>query len=156
MNDWSAVYLRDSIGVSPEITTLGYAGCALSMMIFRFSGDALIPKYGPKKLLFVGGIVSFLGLLLTALVPIPIAVIAGFTLVGAGIAMGVPMLINLAAKVKGLSDGAAVGTFTAFAFAGFVIEPPLVGYIADVIDLKMGLLFIGVCSLLGGILALRL
>ena len=156
VNDWSAVYLRDSIRASPEMATLGYGGCALAMMIFRFSGDALIPKYGPKKLLFVGGVLCFLGLLLAALVPTTVAVILGFTIVGAGIAMGVPMLINLAAKVEGLSDGAAVGVFSAFAFAGFVIEPPLVGYIADAIDLKMGLLFIGVCSLLGGVVALKL
>ena len=156
VNDWSAVYLRDSIGASPEMATLGYGGCALSMMIFRFGGDALIPKYGPRKLLFAGGVLCFLGLLLAVLVPNPIAVIAGFTIVGAGTAMGVPMLINLAAKVKGFSDGAAVGVFSAFAFAGFVIEPPLVGYIADAIDLKMGLLFVGVCTLLGGVLALRL
>jgi len=156
VNDWSAVYLRDSIGASSEMATLGYGGCALAMMIFRFSGDALIPKYGPRKLLFVGGLLCFLGLLLAVLVPQTIAVIAGFTIVGAGIAMGVPMLINLAAKLEGFSDGAAVGVFSAFAFAGFVIEPPLVGYIADAIDLKMGLLFIGVCSLLGEVLALRL
>ena len=156
VNDWSAVYLRDSIGASPEIATLGYGGCALSMMIFRFSGDALIPKYGPRKLLFAGGVLCFLGLLLAVMVPTPIAVIAGFTIVGAGIAMGVPMLINLAARVEGFSDGAAVGVFSAFAFAGFVIEPPLVGYIADWIDLKIGLMFVGVCCLLGGVLALRL
>ena len=93
---------------------------------------------------------------MAVLVPQTIAVIAGFTIVGAGIAMGVPMLINLAAKVEGFSDAAAVGVFSAFAFVGFVIEPPLVGYIGDAIDLKMGLLFVGVCSLLGGVLALKL
>ena len=156
VNDWSAVYLRDTIGAPPEMTTLGYAGCALSMMIFRFSGDALIPKYGERKLLFVGGVLVFLGTSLAVIVPNVIAGIAGFTIVGAGIAMGVPMLINKAAQVKGFSDGAAVGVFTAFSFIGFVIEPPIVGYLADWIDLKAGLMFVGVCGLLGGLLALRL
>ncbi len=44
--DWSAVYLRDSLGTQPAVAGLGYAAFAATMVVFRLSGDRLLTRFG--------------------------------------------------------------------------------------------------------------
>lgn len=154
--DWSAVYIRDVLNAPPETAALGYSACALTMMLMRFGGDLLLPRFGVKKLLIWSSIISFTGVLLLVLVHHPSMGILGFAVVGFGIALGIPLLITLAARTKGFSDGAGVGIFATYAFIGFIIEPPLVGWVAEQSNLRWGLGLIAVISLLGSFLALRI
>ena len=84
----------------------------------------------------------------------PIIGIIGFGVLGLGIGLGIPLLMILAARVKGFSDGAGVGIFTTFAFMGFILEPPLVGKVAAWSGLEVGFGVIALICLLGGVAAL--
>ena len=59
--DWSAVYLRETLGASPQIAALGFASFSLTMTGFRFLGDAIIPKIGARRWLQIGGVLAALG-----------------------------------------------------------------------------------------------
>jgi len=154
--DWSAVFLRDEVGMTEGNAPLGYSACALTMMIIRLSGDVLIPKFGIRKLLFTGSVVTFLGILLLVLFQNPIVGILSFGIIGLGVGLGVPLLMTLAARSEGFSDGAGVSIFAMFAFMGFIIEPPMVGWIAELSSLEWGIGVAGLLCLLGGVLALRI
>lgn len=154
--DWSAVYLRDELGASEGMAPLAYATCALTMMLTRMSGDTLVAKLGTSRLLFIGGIIAFIGIMSMVLIPTPIMGIVGFGILGVGIALGVPLLMSKAAQAEGFSDGAGVGIFATFGFIGFIVEPPMVGWIAEWSNLGTGLSVVAGICLLGGILSLLL
>jgi len=154
--DWSAVYIRDVLGSSPETAALGYSACAFAMMLTRLGGDLLLPRFGRKKILFSSSILSSLGVLIIVLGQSPLVGILGFAIIGVGIALGIPILMSLASRAKGFSDGAGIGIFATFAFIGFIIEPPLVGWIAEQINLRWGLGVIGAISFLGAFLGMKI
>lgn len=154
--DWSAVYIRDVLKATPETAALGYSACAFTMMMMRFFGDLLLPRFGVQKILLYGGVITFIGILFIALSQTPLIGILGFAIIGIGIALSMPMLMTLAASTKGFSDGAGVGIFATFAFMGFIIEPPMVGWVAEQSDLRWALGMVGGIVLLGAILALRI
>src|SRR5215468_2994986 len=51
IGDWSAVYLRDSLGTSAAIAAMGFAAFSLAMALGRLAGDALARRLGGPRLL---------------------------------------------------------------------------------------------------------
>jgi fucose permease len=84
--DWSAVFLTAERGVPPTLAGLGYASFASTMMLGRFTGDALVRRFGRATVLGLGGLLAAAGLALTTLVPSWPVSLVGYALVGAGCA----------------------------------------------------------------------
>lgn len=129
--DWSAVYLRDTLGAPAQVAALGFTCFSLTMMAMRFTGDVLIPRFGERNLLLFSA-----GLTVAALMAIifsftPAMGIFGFLLLGAGVALGAPILFNAAARVPGLAPGAGLATYATFSFVGFLAGPPAIGFIGE-------------------------
>src|SRR5262245_24394335 len=80
MADWSAVYLNHTLNTSSSIAAIGFAAFSGAMAIGRFSGDFLVNRFGPTRLLRVSGTVAAVGLGLGLLVGEPVAAILGFGL----------------------------------------------------------------------------
>src|SRR5262249_3305406 len=62
MGDWSAVYLRDSLGTTPAFAATGFAVFSLAMALGRVAGDGLARRLGPARLLQLSGFVAAIGL----------------------------------------------------------------------------------------------
>lgn len=146
--DWSAVYLRDTLGASSQVAALGFAAFSLTMTVGRFMGDSLIPKLGPKRFLHLGGLLAAVGLFLAVLVPIPVVALLGFALLGAGCSLGAPILYAAALRVPGIPPAAGLATFATFSFIGFLAGPPIIGFVADAFGLPWGIAFVGFMMLL--------
>lgn len=129
--DWSGVYLRDALGAPAQVAALGFTCFSLAMMAMRFTGDVLIPRYGERNLLYFTALWSALALLIIILAPLVEIGIFGFLLLGAGVALGAPILFNAAARVPGLAPGAGLATYATFSFMGFLAGPPLIGWIGE-------------------------
>lgn len=117
--DWSAVYLRDSLGATAQVAALGFSCFSLTMMAMRFTGDVLIPRFGERALLYFSAVLSIAAILVIILSGVPAVGILGFLLLGAGVALGAPILFNAAARVPGLAPGAGLATYATFSFCGF-------------------------------------
>ncbi len=129
--DWSAVYLRDTLGAPAQIAALGFTCFSLTMMAMRFTGDVLIPRFGERNLLLFSAGLTVLALLVIIFSFTPTIGILGFLLLGAGVALGAPILFNAAARVPGLAPGAGLATYATFSFVGFLAGPPVIGFVGE-------------------------
>ena len=144
--DWAGVHLRVSYHVSEYMTVFGYTAFALFMTIGRFAGDTLARSFGRKTVIVGSAVVSGICMGFAALAPTPWISIGAFGLAGFGIANLVPLLFSLAAKRAGGEVEQATSSVFATGYLGFLIGPPLVGFISSRTTLPIAIL-----SLAGGL-----
>ncbi len=144
--DWAGVHLRTSYHVSEYMTVFGYNAFALFMTIGRFAGDTLARSFGRKTVIVGSAAVSAICLGIASFAPTPWVSIGAFGLAGFGIANLVPLLFSLAAKRAGGEIEQATSSVFATGYLGFLIGPPLVGFISSRTSLPIALL-----SLAGGL-----
>lgn len=142
--DWAGVHLRGAFRVSEYLTVFGYNAFALSMTIGRFAGDRLARRFGRRNVIVGSASMSAFGLAAAALAPSPWICIACFGLAGFGIANLVPLLFSLAAKRAGGEIEQATSSVFATGYLGFLIGPPLVGFISSRTTLPTALLCLAV------------
>ena len=148
MFDWSGVYFKEVIGTRPALVPLGYASFMVMMAGGRFLGDWLIVRYGRRRLMQLCGISVTAGLLLSVLLPYLPAVVPGFMLVGFGVSVMVPSVYSAAGNVAGIPPGRALAFTSGISYLGFLMGPPLIGYIAQASSLRYSYALIavfGVC-----------
>jgi len=139
MADWSAVYLHDTLGSSPSVAAIGFAAFSLAMAAGRFTGDALVGRLGPRRVLRGSSAVAAVGLGAALLVGHPAIGVVGCALVGLGIANIIPVLFSAAARVPGVPPGRALAAVATTGYLGFLAGPPLIGVVAEAAGLAAGL-----------------
>lgn len=136
MFDWSGVYFHDIVNAPDSLTTLGYAAFMVMMATGRFIGDGVISRIGRKRTLQISGILMFLGMMSAVLFPSLIFCTLAFMLVGLGVACNVPSVYSVAGTHKTISSGVALAMVSSVSYLGFLMGPPLIGYIAEVLNLR--------------------
>ncbi|MBH2005502.1 MAG: MFS transporter [Sphingobacteriia bacterium] len=147
MFDWSGVYFQKVVQAPKEMTTLGYAAFMSTMAGGRFIGDRLVIKLGNQKMLEFSGIVICAGLLLAVFFPNIVMATTGFLLVGMGVSSVVPLVYGQAGKQKTMSAGVALAAVSTIGFLGFLLGPPLIGFIAEAFGLQWSFTLIAVLGL---------
>ena len=151
--DWSAIYLREIADSTATVSALGFAVFSLAMTAGRFVGDIVIPRFGKKRLLALGGYLGGSGLLIAILFPVPLAVMIGFLVLGLGCSLGAPMLYAASMQLPDTSPAAGLATFATLSFVGFMAGPPIVGFIAEAYGLPYGLLFVALLLAASGVIS---
>ncbi len=136
MFDWSGVYFQDIVKAPQNLVVVGYASFMIMMATGRFIGDYFISKYGKLRIMQVSGILMFSGLMISVFFPQFIICTLAFMMVGLGVACNVPMVYSVAGKNKNVNPGVALATVSSISFLGFLMGPPLIGYIAEIFDLR--------------------
>ena len=149
--DWSAVYLRENLGAGAAAAGIGYTAFSLTMAAGRFSGDTLIQRIGPARVVRWGGVFVAGGLGLALLIGSIPAMILGFACVGIGLAAAFPIAISAAGRVPGVPAGTALAAIATAGYTGFLVGPPTIGLISNAIGLRGGL---AVVALLGVVMIL--
>jgi MFS family permease len=142
MADWSAVFMRDVVKTSTYFEGWGMAGYSLFMALGRLIGDKIIPRYGANKILFYGGLLTILGIIVVISLPYTFSAIVGFALVGAGVSCGAPILYASAARVPNMAKGSGLAIMNTFAMGGFLFGPVLIGFISKATTLSIAFAFI--------------
>ena len=127
MADWSAVYLHDSLKASPALAAAGFAAFSLAMTAGRLAGDRVVGRLGAVQALRASGGLAAAGLAAGLLVSGPTAAIAGFGLLGAGIANVIPVLFSSAGNAAGSGAASALAAVATPGYLGFLAGPPLTG-----------------------------
>ena len=149
MYDWSSIYFEKAVLLPKTSATLGFATYMIAMTIGRFSGDWLANRWGVRPVLLYSGVLIGVGLLLAALLPQPLLAGGGFVLVGLGVSCVIPMLFGLAGRTTGASGAAAVVGVSTIGYFGFLLVPPVVGFIAEAANLRWSF---GLLALLGALI----
>lgn len=139
MYDWCVLYLKQDVGMPQAQAALGYAGFSAAMALSRFGGDALRMRFSETALLLAGAVLAAVAMAVVLLVGTPRVALAGFALVGAGLAPVAPILFNAATRVPGVSRAAAIASATSLGYSGFMIGPPLIGGLAKATSLTVAL-----------------
>ena len=146
MADWSAVYLRHTLGASASYAAAGYAAFSFAMAAGRLAGDWLTARLGPVAIVRFGGVLVALGLGAGLLAGRPATGLAGFAAVGAGLSCSFPVILSAAGRTPDLGPGAAIAAVATAGYTGFLAGPPLIGFVAELTGLRVGL---GIVVLLG-------
>ncbi|KAA9333268.1 MFS transporter [Hymenobacter busanensis] len=136
MYDWGAIYFEKAVGTPHHVATMGFAGYMVAMTLGRFVGDGLASRFGVRALLRGSGLLMTAGLVLAALVPLPLVAGLGFALVGFGVSCVVPLVFAMAGRSAALSSGSAIAGVSTVGYFGFLIVPPLVGFVAQAAGLR--------------------
>lgn len=137
--DWSAVLMRGPLGADAVTAAFAFAAFSLLMTAGRFAGDRLVERFGPVRLTRWGAILSLLGFALALTIATPAAGIVGFALVGAGLSSTIPVIYRAAAHIPGTAPGTGIAAATTLGYLGFVVGPPLIGFAAAQIGLRVSL-----------------
>lgn len=136
MFDWSGVYFKDIVRAPENLIIVGYASFMVTMAIGRFIGDWVISRIGRKNTLQISGILMFTGMILSVVFPDFWVCTAAFMLVGIGVACNVPTVYSLAGQNKKIPSGVALAMVSSISYLGFLMGPPMIGYIAEIFNLQ--------------------
>ena len=136
MFDWSGVYFKEVVEAPRSLIILGYASFMVMMATGRFFGDRIISMVGRKKLLQVSGILVLSGLMISVLLPYILTATLGFIIVGLGVSSIIPTVYSTAANATKIAPGMALASVSSIGFLGFLLGPPLIGYIAELANLR--------------------
>ena len=152
--DWGGVLARETFGATPFISTLPYIVFCTAMIIGRLSGDYLAHRFGASKVIAAGGVIAGTGLSTGLLIGgIPAIMVAWF-LLGIGLSVVIPLMFSAAGtialtKYSGvIAPSEAVAKVSGVSYFGFVIGPPLIGFIADAFELRWTLMLLAGLSYL--------
>lgn len=143
MFDWSGVYFQQVVEAPKSLIVLGYVSFMIMMATGRFVGDKLIQKHGRKKMLRVSGVLISTGLFISVLFPYLATATLGFLIVGLGVSSIVPMVYSSAGRIPNIPPGIALASVSSISFLGFLMGPPLIGYIAEISSLRYSFAVIG-------------
>jgi len=134
--DWSAVYLHVDLGTSAGLAAAGLAAFSVTMAAGRMAGDRLAARFGQVRLVRVSGLVAGLGLAAGLLIGTPAAAVAGFALLGAGLAGIFPQIVSSAVRLDPSRAGRNIGRIAAVAYSGLLGGPVAIGAAASGVGLR--------------------
>jgi MFS family permease len=138
--DWSAVYLHVDLGTSAAVAATGLAAFSITMAAGRMAGDRLAARFGSVRLVRGSGLVAGTGLAAGLLIGTPAAAVAGFALLGAGLAGIFPQIVSSAVRLDPSRAGRNIGRIAAVAYSGLLGGPVAIGAAAAGVGLRDALL----------------
>lgn len=148
MYDWCVLYLKQELQLGQDVAAMGYAAFTAAMAAARFGGDALRARYSERNLLRASAGLSAVAMAVVLLSGNVAVSMAGYALVGAGLAPVVPILFNAATRVPGTSRAAAIAAVSSIGYLGFMVGPPLIGGLAQALSLTAAMWVVVIASAL--------
>jgi len=147
MFDWSSIYFEKVVKAPVELTRVGYVAFMSTMAGGRFAADWLVTRFGIKRILQTSGIVIVTGMSLAVAFPSVLFSTLGFLMIGLGVSSVVPLAYSLAGKSKTMLPGLALAAVSSIGFLGFLIGPPIIGFIAQLLSLRWSLILVALLGL---------
>ena len=118
-----------------------------TMAAGRFGADWLAARLGPKRVIQLSGLLTALGLGIAVAWPTLPAALLGFLLVGFGTSAVVPLVYSAAGKSTKMSAGMALAAVSTIGFFGFLLGPPVIGFVAGATSLRVSFALIAAMGL---------
>ena len=156
MEAWSAIYLRDRLGVTALVGASGVAVFHAAMTTGRLGAGVALRWVGPRTWLLAAGLLAALGTALAVGTPAPALAIGGLLLIGFGLSAVAPLAFSLLGQVAPRRLGEATAVLTTIGYAGALLAPGIIGALAELTSLRLALASVAVGALGIAALATRL
>ena len=147
MFDWSGVYFKKVVLADEGWVGAGYTAFMSTMALGRFGADWLAGRLGARRVIQLSGLLTATGLLIAVLRPTLGTALLGFLLVGFGTSAVVPLVYSAAGKSTRMSAGMALASVSTIGFFGFLLGPPVIGFVAGASSLRVSFALIALMGL---------
>ncbi|SDO50873.1 Major Facilitator Superfamily protein [Nakamurella panacisegetis] len=145
-SSWSTIYLRDGLAATAGVAPLAYGAYQTTSLLSRVAGDFLVRRSGAVTVVRMAAGIGAVGLLLVVLAPGPAVAIAGFAVLGAGLAVVAPLTFSAAGVLAGQGTpeerrrraDVLVARLNQFNYLGFVLGGVLTGLVSSGSSLRWG------------------
>ncbi|QIG44983.1 MFS transporter [Nocardioides anomalus] len=144
---WLASYLDDEVGLGRDLAATMVSLLYAAALLGRLLVSALARRWGAAPLLVAALLLSVAGTPLLLLAPGALVAGLGIVVVGVGMGATFPLTSSLHVQASPLRADEAVGQVLAVAAVGQVVGPLTAGVVAQVADLRTGLLVVPVLCL---------
>jgi MFS family permease len=148
ISDWGALRLH-GLGAGAGLAAIGYAAFALAEAGGRLAGTWLLTRFGQRAVLVSGGLATCAGMLCAGLAQSIPVVVAGFALAGLGVANAFPAAMS---RVGVLAGPHGVAIASTLGYGGFLLGPPVIGFLAAAVGLGPSLTTVSFLALVGAAL----
>lgn len=149
--DWSGVFLKEHFKVGDGMAPLALSCFSVTMLIARMVGDKLKHRFGARRLVTCGALLSAAGLFFAVLSPNAYCALGGFAIAGLGLALLFPFVFSAA----GAQGPVALAGVASMAYSGTLMGPPVIGAIAHHVGMQMAIGYVGGLSLVIAVVASR-
>ncbi len=159
-SDWSAILLKENMGISKGLNASAFACFALAMIFSRMTGDKVLQALGPVRTVKLGGYIGGIGMGAGIAIAVPLShshplaalliIDFGFILAGLGIGPMVPALMLAAAALPGIAPSVALARIGIIGLAAYFIGPTVTGGLAQLTNLPIAMAFPVVSLLFAG------
>lgn len=103
---WGPTYLDQTLDAPSQLVALATFPYLVASLLTRFAGDRLVSRYGAAPVLRIGAVVAAIALAVAVFAPAWPVAVAGFAILGAGVAVIAPLSFSAAARIAGGRDAA--------------------------------------------------
>ena len=138
--DWSTVHLRDELGTSEALAAVAYGAFSLTMFGTRLVADRIVATVGPGRFVRWASLLGAVGLAIASLAPTPPVAIAGWAVVGIGLAGCVPQFFSAAGNVDPRHGAAIIARVTGMGYVALLSGPSIIGLLTHWVPLTTAFL----------------
>jgi fucose permease len=150
MDTWSGLYLRDQLGASAGVAAMAFIAFSGAIFLGRLFAGRVLFGLGARTTIIVAGLGSLAGGLLATLTDSLAVVGVAYLVLGFMISAAAPAGFSLTEDIDE-DPTSAIAAVTTVGYTGFIWSPPLLGYVAQTIDLRAAMAVIVVATV--GIIA---
>ncbi len=153
VGDWGGVLTRETYGASPFVSAIPYVVFSATMITGRFLGDRFATKFGAARVLASGGLIASLGMITGLFIDSTAGTIFGWFWMGSGLSVAIPLLFSAAGSLANarfagqIAPAQAVAMVSGISYFGFIVGPPVIGFISDATTLRTAMFLPAVLAL---------
>lgn len=153
--DWSAIYLAIDQQAAAGLAPIGLAAFSLTMGVGRLLADPAADRFGEASVARGGALAGAFGLGLALATGSVGVSIAGFAVMGLGLAAVFPLTLRAAAQ-RPATAGPDLAAVSTFGYLGLFLGPPAIGILAEATSLRAALLLVCAACILATVFASRI
>ncbi len=135
MDVWSVIYLRHTLGATVLGASIAFAAFALAMTFGRAFAARILFDLGPRRTILVSGVGSLIAGIAATVAGTPVVAAVAFLVLGFFIASAAPAAFGLVERSEE-HPAVAIAAITTAGYSGFVVGPPIMGWLAQTSGLR--------------------
>jgi MFS family permease len=139
VSDWAAILMRQKFTIDASYAAVGFGCYQTGMAAARFFGDTSRKRFGAVNLMVVSAILAAVGMAAALVAPSAWMSFLGFALGGIGIGNLAPVLFASGGRLEPDAPGRGIAAVVSMGYAGFLAGPPLIGFVAQISTLQIGM-----------------